>query len=71
MNEALRYRPNDLTARHYLALVYASNGDWDRAQAQLEALKQSLPSDAVLRDNLERVAQTRAVGATAARVALD
>jgi tetratricopeptide (TPR) repeat protein len=51
---ALRYRPDDLNARHFLAVVHASAGNWDRALAQLEALRQSLPNDALLRDNIER-----------------
>lgn len=51
---ALNYRPTDLTVRHYLALVYAENGQWERALGQLEALKQSLPGDTVLLDNIER-----------------
>ena len=52
---ALDYQPGDVTARHCLAVVYARNGDWERAQAELEALQPSLPADPVLRDNLERV----------------
>ena len=40
--------------RTFLAVVHASNGAWDKAQAQLEALRQSLPDDALLRDNLRR-----------------
>ena len=51
---ALRYQPNDLAARHYLAVVHATTGAWDQAQEQLAALRQKLPDDALLRDNLQR-----------------
>jgi tetratricopeptide (TPR) repeat protein len=54
LQETLRYQPGDLTARHLLAVVYARLDRWDQAQAQLEALKQSLPDDALLLDNLRR-----------------
>ena len=47
-------RPTDLTVRHYLALVYAKNGQWERALGQLEALKQSLPGDTILLENIQR-----------------
>jgi tetratricopeptide (TPR) repeat protein len=54
LQEAMRYQPSDLSARHYLAVVYARRDDWDRAQGQLEALRQTLPDDPLLRDNLQR-----------------
>ena len=61
LTQALIYRPTDLTARHYLALVYAQRGEWERALGQLEALKQSLPADTVLRDNIERAGRQEAL----------
>src|SRR5262249_46529576 len=54
LEQAVRYQPNDFTARQYLAVVHADNGAWEKAQAQLQALQQSLPDDALLRDNLQR-----------------
>lgn len=54
LNFVTTYRPNDLLARHYMALVYAQNGQWERAQAQLEALRQSMPADPTLLENVER-----------------
>jgi protein O-mannosyl-transferase len=54
LSHALSYRPTDLTARHYLAVVSARNGEWERARGQLEALRQSQPGDPALLDNIER-----------------
>jgi tetratricopeptide (TPR) repeat protein len=61
LTQALVYRPTDLTARHYLALVHAQRGEWERALGQLEALRQSLPADPVLRDNIERARRQEAL----------
>jgi tetratricopeptide (TPR) repeat protein len=55
LNSALKYRPTYAEARHYLAICYAADGQWDKAQAEIDRLARELPADLVIAENARRI----------------
>lgn len=53
LRTALTYRPKWAAAHHYLAYVYASNGQWDEAAKELQQIPAA--EDPLVSENLRRV----------------
>jgi tetratricopeptide (TPR) repeat protein len=52
---ALKYRPTFHEARHYLALGYVLDGQWEKAEEEIDRLSRELPSDPLVKENARRI----------------
>jgi tetratricopeptide (TPR) repeat protein len=52
---ALKYRPEAKESRHFLAISYAADAQWEKAEETIAALAADLPEDGLVQENLRLI----------------